>query len=128
MVKVRKVSKKQEALNNEMNKIKRELPDRCCICGRPAVDPAHLLPRSMYPEYYGGNECVSIEGYCEEKHYDSFREADEWELSDDNPNHYKPTCIAEEPWWNEVKDREIKEWNIIGGGMYKVELWIDLEE
>lgn len=60
---------------------------------------------------YGGNECVSIEGYCEEKHYD-----------------YKPTCIAEEPWWNEVKDREIKEWNIIGGGMYKVELWIDLEE
>ena len=36
--------------------------------------------------------------------------------------------IAEEPWWNEVKDREIKEWNIIGGGMYKVELWIDLEE
>lgn len=47
---------------------------------------------------YGGNECVSIEGYCEEKHYDYFREADEWELSDDNPNHYKPTCIAEEPW------------------------------
>ena len=63
-----------------------------------------------------------------EEHYDYFREADEWELSDDNPNHYKPTCIAEEPWWNEVKDREIKEWNIIGGGMYKVELWIDLEE
>lgn len=52
---------------------------------------------------YGGNECVSIEGYCEEKHYDYFREADEWELSADNPNHYKPTCIAEEPWWNEVK-------------------------
>ncbi len=77
---------------------------------------------------YGGNECVSIEGYCEEKHYDYFREADEWELSDDNPNHYKPTCIAEEPWWNEVKDREIKEWNIIGGGMYKVELCIYLEE
>lgn len=49
-----------------------------------------------------------------------FREADEWELSDDNPNHYKPTCIAEEPWWNEVKDREIKEWNIIGGGMIKL--------
>ena len=62
---------------------------------------------------YGGNECVSIEGYCEEKHYDYIfpktllirlavkrskgsilsREADEWELSDD-----------------------------------KVELWIDLEE
>lgn len=35
---------------------------------------------------------------------------------------------SKESWWNEVKDREIKEWNIIGGGMYKVELWIDLEE
>ena len=56
---------------------------------------------------YGGNECVSIEGYCEEEHYDYFREADEWELSDDNPNHYKPTCIAKESWWNEVKDREL---------------------
>ena len=21
---------------------------------------------------YGGNECVSIEGYCEEKHYDYY--------------------------------------------------------
>lgn len=77
---------------------------------------------------YGGNECVSIKGYCEEEYYDNFREADEWELSDDNCNHYKPTCIAKEPWWNEVKDRKIKKWNIIGGGMYKVELWIDLEE
>ncbi len=77
---------------------------------------------------YGGNECVSIEGYCEEEHYDYFREVDEWELSDDNPNHYKPTCIVKEPWWNEVKDREIKEWNIIGGGMYKVELCIDLND
>ena len=26
--------------------------------------------------------------------------------------------IAKESWWNEVKDREIKEWNIIGGGMF----------
>lgn len=72
---------------------------------------------------YGGNGCVSIEGYCEEASYDYYTEVDE-----DNPNHYKPTCIAKEPWWNEVKDREIKRWNIIGGGMYKVELWIDLEK
>lgn len=77
---------------------------------------------------YGGNECVSIEGYCEEEHYDYFREADEWELSDDNLNHYKPTCIAKEPWWNEVKDREIKEWNIIGGGIHRGELFIALEK
>ena len=72
---------------------------------------------------YGGNGCVSIEGYCEEASYDYYTEVDE-----DNPNNYKPTCIAKEPWWNEVKDREIKRWNIIGGGMYKVELWIDLEK
>ena len=57
-----------------------------------------------------------------------YAEVDEDYLSDDNPNHYKPTCIAKEPWWNEVKDRKIKKWNIIGGGMYKIELWIDLEE
>lgn len=66
MVKIRKVSKKQEALNNEMNKIKRELPDRCCICGRPAVDPAHLLPRSMYPEYYTAK--WNVVPMCREHH------------------------------------------------------------
>lgn len=79
---------------------------------------------------YGGNGCVSIEGYCEEASYDYYTEVDDDNLSDDNPNHYKPklTCIAKEPWWNKVKDREIKRWNIIGGGMYKVELWIDLEK
>lgn len=76
---------------------------------------------------YGGNECVSIEGYCEEVYYDYFGEADELEMSDDTTNHYKPTCIAKEPWWNEVKDKEVKEWNILGGGMYKVELWIVLK-
>ena len=77
---------------------------------------------------YGGNGCVSIEGYCEEASYDYYTEVDDDNLSDDNLNHYKPTCIAKEPWWNKVKDREIKRWNIIGGGMYKVELWIDLEK
>lgn len=66
MVKIRKVSKKQESLNNEMNKIKRELPDRCCICGRPAVDPAHLLPRSMYPEYYTAK--WNVVPMCREHH------------------------------------------------------------
>lgn len=66
MVKIRKVSKKQEALNNEMKKIKSELPDRCCICGRPAVDPAHLLPRSMYPEYY--TEKWNVVPMCREHH------------------------------------------------------------
>ena len=77
---------------------------------------------------YGGNACISIDGYCEEANYDFWTDVKDWELSDNNPNHYKPTCIARESWWDKVKDREIKNWNIIGGGMYKVELWINLEK
>lgn len=41
---------------------------------------------------YGGNACISIDGYCEEETYDFFHDVEDWELSDDNPNHYKPTC------------------------------------
>lgn len=77
---------------------------------------------------YGGNACISIDGYCEEANYDFWTDVKDWELSDNNPNHYKPTCIAKESWWDKVKDREIKNWNIIGGGMDKVELWINLEK
>lgn len=49
---MKKVSKVQSKRNREMDKIKRNLPPYCCLCGRIAVDPAHLLPRSLYPEYY----------------------------------------------------------------------------
>lgn len=77
---------------------------------------------------YGGNACISIDGYCEEANYDFWTDVKDWELSDNNQNHYKPTCIARESWWDKVKDREIKNWNIIGGGMDKVELWINLEK
>lgn len=77
---------------------------------------------------YGGNACISIDGYCEEANYDFWTDVKDWQLSDNNPNHYKPTCIARESWWDKVKDREIKNWNIIGGGMDKVELWINLEK
>ena len=77
---------------------------------------------------YGGNACISIDGYCEEANYDFWTDVKDWELSDNTPNHYKPTCIARESWWDKVKDREIKNWNIIGGGMDKVELWINLEK
>lgn len=77
---------------------------------------------------YGGNACISIDGYCEEANYDFWTDVKDWELSDNNPNHYKPTCIARESWWDKVKDREIKNWNIIGGGMDKVELWINLDK
>ena len=76
----------------------------------------------------GVSQTPSIDGYCEEKRYDYYTDVDDDYLSDDNPNHYKPTCLARESWWNEVKDREIKSWNIIGGGCYQVELCIALEE
>ena len=49
---MKRVSSKQAKLNREMDKIKRNLSPHCCLCGCPAVDPAHLLPRSLYPEYY----------------------------------------------------------------------------
>ena len=77
---------------------------------------------------YAGNECVSIKIYCEKEYYDFFGLVDEKEVSDDNLNHDKPTYITKEPWWNEVKNRKIKEWNIIDGGMHNVELRIDLEK
>lgn len=52
-------------------------------------------------------------------------------ISDDNPNHYKPSCIPKELLWNEVKDREIKDreikvWNIIGCVMKIAFLFFDL--
>lgn len=49
---MKRVSKLQSKRNRELDKIKRNLSPYCCICKRIAVDPAHLLPRSIYPEYY----------------------------------------------------------------------------
>lgn len=49
-------------------------------------------------ENYDGNAIISIEGYCEEASYDYYTEVDEEWLSDDNPNHYKPSCLAKESW------------------------------
>lgn len=88
-----------------------------------------------FVENYGNSACISIDGYCSEKSYDYINVPtdylgipDEDALSDNNPNHYKPQCLEREPWWNEIKDKEIKRWNIGGGGTYKVELVIELEE
>ena len=49
---MRKVSIKQLARNREIAKIKKTLLPVCVICGRPATDLAHLLPKSVWPEYY----------------------------------------------------------------------------
>lgn len=70
---MRKVSKKQSILNRAVAKIKASKSDRCVICGRPYVDAAHLLPKSMYPEYY--TEEWNIVPMCREHHtrYDNNR-------------------------------------------------------
>ena len=63
---MRQVSKKQAARLREFNKVKIELSGVCCICGNLAVDAAHLLPRSLYPEYY--TETWNIVPMCRSCH------------------------------------------------------------
>lgn len=71
---MKKISKSQARKNRKMDKIKHSLPSYCCLCGRPAVDPAHLLPRSEYPEYY--TEEWNVVSMCRDHHnlYDGSRE------------------------------------------------------
>jgi len=50
---IRKVSKSQQGKNAELAKIKKQMSGSGCIlCGLEANDLAHLLPKSIYPEYY----------------------------------------------------------------------------
>lgn len=78
---------------------------------------------------YQGNACISIEGYCEEKSYDYYILPDKYkeDFSGNNPNNYIPSCLAREPWWDEIKNQQVTEFSIIGGEMYKTELCIKLE-
>lgn len=48
---MRKYSKSRQKQENELNKIKKNLNEFCVICGCRASDAAHLLPRSLFPEY-----------------------------------------------------------------------------
>ncbi len=63
---MKKVSKTQSNKNKEIDKIKKRLSPYCCICGKIATDPAHLLPRSTFPEYY--TEKWNIVPMCREHH------------------------------------------------------------
>lgn len=79
---------------------------------------------------FRGDACISIEGYCEEKRYDYYlmpKKEDE-DFLGNNPNHYIPTCLAKELWWDEVKNCQVKKFLIIGGGLYQTELCIYLEK
>ena len=70
---MKKVSKQQAKRNREIAKIKRSLSPYCCLCGAYAVDPAHLLPKSIFPQYY--TESWNIVPMCREHHdrYDGDR-------------------------------------------------------
>lgn len=72
--KLKPVSKSQAKKNRSVDKVKQSLSPYCCICGAPAVDPAHLLPRSTYPEHY--YESWNIAPMCREHHdlFDASRE------------------------------------------------------
>ena len=49
---MKQISAKQIKRLRKFNEIKRGLSKQCIICGCEAVDAAHLLPRSLFPEYY----------------------------------------------------------------------------
>lgn len=71
---MRAVSSKQSKRNREISKIKKCLPAYCVICGKIGVDAAHLLPKSIYPEYY--TLPANIVSLCRKCHqlYDDDRE------------------------------------------------------
>lgn len=63
---MKRISTKQAKRNREVARIKSGKPDRCMICGRPFVDAAHLLPKSVWPEYYTAE--WNIVPLCREHH------------------------------------------------------------
>lgn len=71
---MRQVSKRQAKKNRILAEIKRLLPKRCYFCGMRGNDLMHLLPKSIFPEYYC-EEWNLIIG-CREHHdvYDGDRE------------------------------------------------------
>lgn|SRR5574344_1618818 len=70
---MKNISSNQSKRLRKFNKIKRNLSPFCVICGAEAADAAHLLPRSLYPEYY--TEEWNIVPMCRLHHdmYDSDR-------------------------------------------------------
>lgn len=74
--------------------------------------------------------------YCKEAAYD-YCDLPKWArskaglqefLSDDNPNHYRLTCITLEEWWPDVKDCKVESWGIEIKGHGDPVIWIYLVE
>ena len=61
--------KKQE---KELKEIKKTLSEYCEICGGYATDAAHILPRSLYPEFLSNPiNLVSLCRDCHNQHDDN---------------------------------------------------------
>ena len=75
----------------------------------------------LLDKYVGGNAVLTIQtldgGYLiEEEEYDYYVSdisGYEDDLAGNNPNHVKDTWIGQESWWDEAKDCEVLEWNVI---------------
>lgn len=63
---MRKISKSQTQKNAKLAEIKKGMDKRCYFCGRPGTDLMHILPRSMFPQYY--TEKWNLEMACREHH------------------------------------------------------------
>ena len=87
---LRKISKKQSRINRELDKVRHNLSPYCIICGRPATDLSHLLPRSLYAEYY--TEEWNIVPMCREHHFQF-----------DNNVSFRQNCIS---LYNRVKEHD----------------------
>lgn len=61
-------SDKQKIKDNELSEIKKNIPKFCLICGKHGeIDAAHILPRSLFPEYYTNTK--NIIALCRSCHY-----------------------------------------------------------
>lgn len=57
---MKQVSTKQASKNRELAKIKSGLPKRCFYCGGYGNELMHILPKSIFPEYYTKPENLTI--------------------------------------------------------------------
>lgn len=77
---------------------------------------------------FNGGARLTIDGYCNEQQYDYYLlpSVEDEDFSGNNRNHCIPDCLAREPWWDEVKDREVAEFAISREERF-AELYIRLE-
>lgn len=69
---MKQISDKQRQRNNILAKIKQGLKKECFICDAPANDLAHILPKSLYPEYYTEKRnLVMLCRHCHNKYDDN---------------------------------------------------------